>query len=120
MVIDTIHFVVALYCFFLMIRRPPRSTRTDTLFPYTTLFRSVIAFPAELPIAILLFPVVTPDREDVPKPVLPAPVVKAAKDPAPIPVFTVAVPAVKVKLPAPLPTKVLKSDRRPTRLTSSN
>src|SRR3546814_1727241 len=30
-----------LFCFFLMIRRPPRSTRTDTLFPYTTLFRSV-------------------------------------------------------------------------------
>src|SRR3546814_1885819 len=27
-----------------MIRRPPRSTRTDTLFPYTTLFRSRIAF----------------------------------------------------------------------------
>src|SRR3546814_6039560 len=27
--------------FFVMIRRPPRSTRTDTLFPYTTLFRSV-------------------------------------------------------------------------------
>src|SRR3546814_2805325 len=26
-----------------MIRRPPRSTRTDTLFPYTTLFRSLIA-----------------------------------------------------------------------------
>src|SRR3546814_18507959 len=26
--------------FFLMIRRPPRYTRTDTLFPYTTLFRS--------------------------------------------------------------------------------
>src|SRR3546814_14238466 len=26
--------------FFLMILRPPRSTRTDTLFPYTTLFRS--------------------------------------------------------------------------------
>src|SRR3546814_19254463 len=30
-----------LWCFFfLMIRRPPRATRTDTLFPYTTLFRS--------------------------------------------------------------------------------
>src|SRR3546814_17885980 len=28
--------------FLLMIRRPPRSTRTDTLFPYTTLFRSVL------------------------------------------------------------------------------
>src|SRR3546814_14912456 len=27
--------------FFLMLRRPPRSTRTDTLFPYTTLFRSL-------------------------------------------------------------------------------
>src|SRR3546814_6568820 len=27
---------------FLMIRRPPRSTRTDTLFPYTTLFRSML------------------------------------------------------------------------------
>src|SRR3546814_3012083 len=32
-------FCVFLFCF-LMIRRPPRSTRTDTLFPYTTLFRS--------------------------------------------------------------------------------
>src|SRR3546814_6493616 len=29
--------------FFLMIRRPPRSTRTDTRFPYTTLFRSIVA-----------------------------------------------------------------------------
>src|SRR3546814_5342642 len=34
MVADTLFF------FFLMIRRPPGSTRTDTLFPYTTLFRS--------------------------------------------------------------------------------
>src|SRR3546814_2678763 len=30
--------------FFLMIRRPPRSTRTDTLFPYTTLFRSSVRY----------------------------------------------------------------------------
>src|SRR3546814_11074002 len=38
----SISFFVALFfvVFFLMIRRPPRSTRTDTLFPYTTLFRS--------------------------------------------------------------------------------
>src|SRR3546814_6555817 len=37
-----------LHFFFLMIRRPPRSTRTDTLFPYTTLFRSPTssAFPS--------------------------------------------------------------------------
>src|SRR3546814_7522808 len=33
--------------FFLMIRRPPRSTRTDTLFPYTTLFRSRHALSRE-------------------------------------------------------------------------
>src|SRR3546814_1253615 len=31
-----------------MIRRPPRSTRTDTLFPYTTLFRSADAHPSRL------------------------------------------------------------------------
>src|SRR3546814_3665453 len=31
------------YVCFLLIRRPPRSTRTDTLFPYTTLFRSLPA-----------------------------------------------------------------------------
>src|SRR3546814_5220622 len=30
-----------MFFFFLMIRRPPRSTRTDPLFPYTTLFRSL-------------------------------------------------------------------------------
>src|SRR3546814_17691326 len=31
-----------------MIRRPPRSTRTDTLFPYTTLFRSYAVMKIEL------------------------------------------------------------------------
>src|SRR3546814_3150221 len=38
-------FVSVFLCsiFFLMIRRPPRSTRPDTLFPYTTLFRSEAA-----------------------------------------------------------------------------
>src|SRR3546814_10549577 len=34
------YYVTIYLFFFLMIRRPPRSTRTDTLFPYTTLFRS--------------------------------------------------------------------------------
>src|SRR3546814_10033817 len=46
--------------FVLMIRRPPRSTRTDTLFPYTTLFRSmdrVDAWLAASP-AVLLEPTV--------------------------------------------------------------
>src|SRR3546814_19000282 len=37
------------FFFFLMIRRPPRSTRIDTLFPYTTLFRSVALVYLESP-----------------------------------------------------------------------
>src|SRR3546814_4445354 len=36
---------MCLLFFCLMIRRPPRSTRTDTLFPYTTLFRSMSGGP---------------------------------------------------------------------------
>src|SRR3546814_5714498 len=39
--------------FFLIIRRPPRSTRTDTLFPYTTLFRSI----SILVLQLVFFPV---------------------------------------------------------------
>src|SRR3546814_15645968 len=35
------HYLFHIF-FFLMIRRPPRSTRTDTLFPYPTLFRSEV------------------------------------------------------------------------------
>src|SRR3546814_7717732 len=38
--------------FVLMIRRPPRSTRTDTLFPYTTLFRSSCAAPSSREVAV--------------------------------------------------------------------
>src|SRR3546814_12348358 len=34
-------FPILMVFFVVMIRRPPRSTRTDTLFPYTTLFRSI-------------------------------------------------------------------------------
>src|SRR3546814_14148455 len=41
LVVTFLFFLVCFCCFFfLMIRRPPRSKRTDTLFPYTTLFRS--------------------------------------------------------------------------------
>src|SRR3546814_20371558 len=39
----TLSLISLLVFFLLMIRRPPRSTRTDTLFPYTTLFRSLEA-----------------------------------------------------------------------------
>src|SRR3546814_14147968 len=38
--IDVVMLLCLFFFVFLMIRRPPRSTRTDTLFPYTTLFRS--------------------------------------------------------------------------------
>src|SRR3546814_13971110 len=40
MIVDKLDMFILF--FFLMIRRPPRSTRTDTLFPYTTLFRSAV------------------------------------------------------------------------------
>src|SRR3546814_3996562 len=50
-----------------MIRRPPRSTRTDTLFPYTTLFRSILGVAAERPfVADAVLDVIhrrTPERE---------------------------------------------------------
>src|SRR3546814_11528608 len=46
-IIPSLYFHYVLFFFFLMIRRPPRSTRTDTLFPYTTLFRSHHAGAAE-------------------------------------------------------------------------
>src|SRR3546814_14957564 len=51
---------------FLMIRRPPRSTRTDTLFPYTTLFRSpraaFAAWLAAVALAVAAFAVTGPAR----------------------------------------------------------
>src|SRR3546814_12573008 len=48
MVFLNLVFIHVLYFFFLMIRRPPRSTRTDTLFPYTTLFRSISRVVVEM------------------------------------------------------------------------
>src|SRR3546814_13701849 len=50
-------FILSICClclFFLIIRRPPRSTRTDTLFPYTTLFRPTALgwLPAQLGFAL--------------------------------------------------------------------
>src|SRR3546814_11138985 len=44
-IVSSYHLITSFF-FFLMIRRPPRSTRTDTLFPYTTLFRSTVRGPA--------------------------------------------------------------------------
>src|SRR3546814_1455549 len=51
-----LYFVSVCIClfFFLMIRRPPRSTRTDTLFPYTTLFRSRLGGRTDQPRGVAL------------------------------------------------------------------
>src|SRR3546814_3235089 len=38
-----------------MIRRPPRSTRTDTLFPYTTLFQGMIGLQHYMVVSVILF-----------------------------------------------------------------
>src|SRR3546814_14774087 len=63
--------VIRIIIFFLMIRLPPRSTRTDTLFPYTTLFRSrhIVErverrLARHLPVAAEHLPLIfaTPDR----------------------------------------------------------
>src|SRR3546814_1120347 len=47
-----------MFFFFLKSRRPPRSTRTDTLFPYTTLFRSAVGVdvvrPDQLDVAVVV------------------------------------------------------------------
>src|SRR3546814_18707206 len=57
-----------------MIRRPPRSTRTDTLFPYTTLFRSIgtSAFSSSIGIATIPGTGVTADEKDI---LIPNPIV---------------------------------------------
>src|SRR3546814_1892886 len=55
-----------LYFLYLMIRRPPRSTRTDTLFPYTTLFLSAAARLAAAARNDLTSPVPKDVRRDLP------------------------------------------------------
>src|SRR3546814_1216388 len=44
-----------------MIRRPPRSTRTDTLFPYSSLVRSLPALAAGLVLLVVAWPQIMPD-----------------------------------------------------------
>src|SRR3546814_7576877 len=54
------YWLVVICFFFLMIRRPPRSTRKDTLFPYTTLFRSMaVGSPMSRHVVVTLRPRMT-------------------------------------------------------------
>src|SRR3546814_5417755 len=48
-----------------MIRRPPRSTRTDTLFPYTTLFRSGEGHPVDQPRQRSFDPAALDEADDI-------------------------------------------------------
>src|SRR3546814_15626799 len=113
--------------FFLMIRRPPRSTRTDTLFPYTTLVRSpetgVHAIQMELAMRGYMAEPAALDEHHWPSPLDPTPaiapvlhqVVAAALDFAkghPLPVSTTA--AQSMRRPAPSsPRKPCSPKRRP-------
>src|SRR3546814_18766265 len=90
----SLSFICSTHCFFfLMRRRPPRSTRTDTLFPYTTLFRSS---PAGLDGKVNL---------DIPSIGRLAAWLGQPLDP---------------KQPDPGPLKVAATDRKSTRLNSSH
>src|SRR3546814_11338065 len=62
-----------------MLPRPPRSTRTDTLFPYTTLFRSSEPPPAAEPKAA---PTMPPPDEPPPSPAIPRNAVRPSGGPA--------------------------------------
>src|SRR3546814_11250307 len=96
--------VIALFLFFLMLRRPPRSTRTDTLFPYTTLFRSVavVARPGA-------------DQRDLVH-------LRYAEQAQRVPVrdegFDVVAAFKELQLPAPV--RLPAADRKSTRLNSSH
>src|SRR3546814_4939349 len=55
-----------------MIRRPPRSTRTDTLFPYTTLFRSLFPVVSPRPAEDIALSSAEPPSSDPPHAISPA------------------------------------------------
>src|SRR3546814_10517639 len=67
-----------------MIRRPPRSTRTDTLFPYTTLFRSNRPSEYRGSGHRLSSGISSPNRHGRPRRSLPLRVILVASDPHPI------------------------------------
>src|SRR3546814_9323329 len=103
-----------------MIRRPPISTRTDTLFPYTTLFRSQRLLPF-LPLRLLpavLTPAVEIGLELLLA--LPAVFVIVAVQLLDLPVAPAAIMAVLALIVACVVVLMSKPDRKSTRLNSSH
>src|SRR3546814_3251348 len=82
-----------------MIRRPPRSTRTDTLFPYTTLFRS-----SKQEVQVVESPMVIPNYESPPPIVTEVPELEPAPEPQAPPVE---------RPQAPQPEQLADADRLP-------
>src|SRR5213079_3437158 len=62
MFISTVFLTLFQFFFFLMILRPPTSTQQPTLFPYTTLFRSIQCRQAQIAALHAIMPVHHPDR----------------------------------------------------------
>src|SRR3546814_7460934 len=85
-----------------MIRRPPRSTRTDTRFPYTTLFRSVCEPTDPQQLAEAAFKAIRIASSGTPGPVV------------------LVIPEDIQQQEAPQPTWVHSADRKRTRLNSSH
>src|SRR3546814_12574919 len=99
-----------------MIRRPPRSTRTDTLFPYTTLFRSMVEIPSLDELKESMRPKVPGPREETPDDRTSLTQNSSAPDPISIPFnFTVdhGMKGIADESDAPV-------DRKSTRLNSSH
>src|SRR3546814_9982838 len=107
-----------------MIRRPPRSTRTDTLFPYTTLFRSHDIAQR----AVHLHGALGTSRDTpLAKLWMGAPMLAVADGPTEVHKVQVAKALLKNATPAPglfpseyLPHKRAAADRKSTRLNSSH
>src|SRR3546814_11682630 len=96
--------------YFLMIRGPPRSTRTDTLFPYTTLCRSTTV---TLPVAGPITP--SPTTTAAPRPTT-----TTTRPPRTTTTTSTTQPPVVTIPPRATTTTVAPSDRKSTRLNSSH
>src|SRR3546814_20695514 len=103
-----------------MIRRPPRSTRTDTLFPYTTLFRSAAGeITAEMPTGSVDARLNGRELDFVVQGTIPVPPTPPAPPPAPA-LDEDAGDGALARVTLRIPESVKVRDRKSTRLNSSH